>query len=136
MPGQDWKSLGNAVAGKRYKMGYRDARSFAQAAGLSERTIGRLENGHQMGRNTLIAVEAFFGWPTGTTDRILAGGESPDATVASKKSAGPDLRDDVERKLWAALMAIEELAEEERLLYLDIHRSQKQRAANSRGQTG
>jgi transcriptional regulator with XRE-family HTH domain len=128
MSGQDWKRLGSRVARKRYAMGYLEIRTFAQALDISERTIGRLENGHQVGRNTLLAVEHFVGWPPQTMETILAGGEPPeDVETTSKKSTKPELRDVVEGKIWA----IDELSEQDRWTYINFWRAKQQQ-----GQTG
>jgi hypothetical protein len=88
-------------------LGYSDTRSFAEAIGLHERTIGRLETGHSVGRNTLVKIETFFGWEPQSAEAILAGGDPQEVGAAaagtsmSEDDPG-DLAplDDVEQKIW------------------------------------
>lgn len=139
---EDWERLGSYVRRRRLEPEARergryfpDVRAFAAATGIHERTIGKLENGHSVGANTLTAVEIALEWEPQSAKSILAGGEPREmAPRFAKQSSGPVLHDEVERKIWAALDAIEELTEEERLLYLDLHRARKQRSV--KGQTG
>jgi hypothetical protein len=60
----------------------RDRRAFAEATGVTERTLGKLENGQRVSPSTLGMVENRLGWAPGSCRRILAGGEpnvgSPD----------------------------------------------------------
>jgi hypothetical protein len=60
----------------------RDRRAFAEATGVTERTLGKLENGQHVSPSTLGMVENRLGWAPGSCRRILAGGEpkvgSPD----------------------------------------------------------
>jgi hypothetical protein len=60
----------------------RDRRAFAEATGVTERTLGKLENGQHVSPSTLGMVENRLGWTPGSCRRVLAGGEpkvgSPD----------------------------------------------------------
>ena len=60
----------------------RDRRAFAEATGVTERTLGKLENGQRVSPSTLGMVENRLGWAPGSCRRLLAGGEphvvSPD----------------------------------------------------------
>jgi hypothetical protein len=53
----------------------RDRRAFAAETGITDRTLGKLENGKRVSASTLGAVENHLGWAPGSCRRILAGGE-------------------------------------------------------------
>jgi hypothetical protein len=138
---EDWGRLGSYVRRRRLSPEARergfyfpDIRAFSAATGIHERTLGKLENGHTVGQNTLTAVEIALDWGPQSAKSILAGGEPTEATSAPRSSGGPDLLDDVERKLWA----ITDLAEEDRWTYINFHRARKQQRSDSaaQGQTG
>ena len=82
MAAQDWLRLADYVVAGRVELGMRDRRAFAQATGVTERTVGKLENGQRVSPTTLAMVENRLGWAPGSCRRILAGGEptvgSPD----------------------------------------------------------
>jgi hypothetical protein len=79
---EDWLRLADYVVARRVELGMRDRRAFAQATGVTERTLGKLENGQRVSPSTLAMVENRLGWAPGSCRRILAGGEpiagSPD----------------------------------------------------------
>jgi hypothetical protein len=133
---EDWERLGSYVRRRRLEPGARergryfpDIRAFAAATGIHERTLGKLENGHSVGQNTLAAVEIALEWAPQSAKSILGGGEPREmASTSAKRSAGsPDLRDDAERKLWA----IDELSEEDRWTYINFHRARNQQRLDS-----
>lgn len=72
--GQDWGRLAEYVSAERVKLGYRTLIDFATAIGISDRTLGRLENGRSVGRNTLSVVETALKWAPGSCRAILTGG--------------------------------------------------------------
>jgi len=72
---EDWLRLADYVVARRVELGMRDRRAFAQATGVTERTIGKLENGQRVSPSTLAMVENRLGWAPGSCRRILAGGE-------------------------------------------------------------
>ena len=82
MAGEDWRRLADYVVARRVERGMRDRRAFAEATGVTERTLGKLENGQHVSPSTLGMVENRLGWAPGSCRRILAGGEpkvgSPD----------------------------------------------------------
>ena len=82
MAGEDWQRLADYVVARRVELGMRDRRAFAEATGVTERTLGKLENGQHVSPSTLGMVENRLGWSPGSCRRILAGGEpkvgSPD----------------------------------------------------------
>lgn len=61
---------------------------LAAAAGISERSIAGAEAGEEVGRKTLAAIEAVFGWPTRKTTDYLNG---DDNALAALPTQGPPL---------------------------------------------
>jgi len=61
MPGQNWERLGDYVVARRTALGMRDRRAFAAATGVTDRTLGKLENGKRVSASTLGAVENHLG---------------------------------------------------------------------------
>src|SRR5258708_30740948 len=47
MPGEDWERLGDYVVARRTALGMRDRRAFAAATGVTDRTLGKLQNGRR-----------------------------------------------------------------------------------------
>jgi hypothetical protein len=82
MADEDWQRLADYVIARRVNLGMRDRRALAEASGVTERTLGKLENGQHVSPSTLGMVENRLGWAPGSCRRILAGGEpnvaSPD----------------------------------------------------------
>jgi len=75
MADANWQRLGDYVVARRAALGMRDRRAFAVATGVTDRTLGKLENGKKVSASTLGAVENELGWAPGSCRRILAGGE-------------------------------------------------------------
>src|SRR5512135_73102 len=75
MAGEDWKRLSDYVVARRIALGMRDRRALAAATGITDRTLGKIENGKRVSASTLGAVENHLGWAPGSCRRILAGGE-------------------------------------------------------------
>src|ERR1700745_4472240 len=94
MAGEDWQRLADYVVARRVELGMPDRRALAEATGVTERTLGKLENGQHVSPSTLGMVENRLGWAPGSCRRILAGGEpkvgSPDLGAAGDKE--PDVR--------------------------------------------
>jgi hypothetical protein len=86
----DWERLGDYVVARRAALGMRDRRAFAAATGITDRTLGKLENGKRVSPSTLGAVENNLGWTPGSCRRILAGGEP---AVTSEAPAQPRYED-------------------------------------------
>src|SRR5215469_15646509 len=82
MASEDWLRLADYVVARRVELGMRDRRALAEATGVTERTLGKLENGQRVSPSTLAMVENRLGWAPGSSRRVLAGGEpqmgSPD----------------------------------------------------------
>ncbi|HEY7144928.1 MAG TPA: helix-turn-helix transcriptional regulator [Streptosporangiaceae bacterium] len=75
MADDDWQRLGDYVIARRIALGMRDRRALAAATGVTERTLGKIENGRRVSASTLGALENHLGWAPGSCRRILAGGE-------------------------------------------------------------
>jgi len=75
MAGENWERLGDYVVARRTALGMRDRRAFAAKTGVTDRTLGKLENGKRVSASTLGAVENHLGWAPGSCRRILTGGE-------------------------------------------------------------
>jgi hypothetical protein len=75
MAGEDWWRLADYVIARRVELGMRDRRALAEASGVTERTLGKLENGQSVSPSTLGMVENRLGWAPGSCRRILAGGD-------------------------------------------------------------
>ncbi|HCU95653.1 MAG TPA: hypothetical protein DHU96_24235 [Actinobacteria bacterium] len=89
MTGEDWRRLADYVVARRVELHLRDRRAFAEATGVTDRTLGKLENGQRVSASTLGVVENRLGWAPGSCRRILAGGE-PNAAPADPGQAEYD----------------------------------------------
>lgn len=112
---KDWEHLGHMVERARVAASYRTVRSFAQAIGIPENRLYRLENGRSVGRNVLVAVELGLGWGPGSIDQILEGQQA-------MSNDDPQLDNDIEVELWNTLKLIKGLTHGERLAHLEMHR--------------
>ncbi len=74
MTGEDWQRLADYVIARRVELGMRDRRALADATGITERTLGKLENGQRVSPSTLAMTENRLGWTPGSCRHILAGG--------------------------------------------------------------
>ena len=86
---EDWHRLADYVVARRVELGMRDRRALAAATGITDRTLGKLENGQRVSASTLGVIENVLGWAPGSCRRIMAGGEP---AVTSR--AQTDARDD------------------------------------------
>jgi Helix-turn-helix len=75
MNSEDWRRLADYVVARRVELGMRDRRALAAATGVTDRTLGKLENGQRVSASTLGVLENKFGWAPGSCRRILAGDE-------------------------------------------------------------
>jgi transcriptional regulator with XRE-family HTH domain len=95
MAGENWRRLADYVVARRVALGLRDRRALAAATGVTERTLGKLENGQRVSASTLGAIENQLGWAPGSCRRILTGGE-PEASAppvpAEQDAADPTLQ--------------------------------------------
>ena len=77
---EDWQRLADFVASGRVAKGYRTVLAFAEATGLTNRTLGTLERAEGRGFDiaTFAAIENALDWEPGSCRRILAGGHPVD----------------------------------------------------------
>jgi transcriptional regulator with XRE-family HTH domain len=75
MSGDDWRRLADYVIARRMQLGMRDRRALAAVTGVTDRTLGKLENGQRVSASTLGVIENQLGWAPGSCRKILAGGE-------------------------------------------------------------
>jgi hypothetical protein len=94
MAGEDWRRLGDYVVARRIALGMRDRRALAAATGVTDRTLGKLENGKRVSASTLGAVENQLGWAPGSCRKMLAGGEPvmPAAATSHQQFDDPTLQ--------------------------------------------
>jgi transcriptional regulator with XRE-family HTH domain len=93
MPGEDWHRLADYIVARRVELGMRDRRALAAATGVTDRTLGKLENGQRVSPSTLAVIENELGWTPGSGRRVLAGGEpSLAAAAAESQYDDPTLR--------------------------------------------
>jgi hypothetical protein len=86
MAGEDWRRLADYVVARRVELGLRDRRALATATGVTDRTLGKLENGQRVSASTLGVIDNHLGWAPGSCRRILAGGE-PEAIGGGREDA-------------------------------------------------
>jgi transcriptional regulator with XRE-family HTH domain len=90
MAGENWERLGDYVVARRTALGMRDRRAFSAATGITDRTLGKLENGRRVSASTLGAVENHLGWAPGSCRRILTGGEPVPVSASASPSRYED----------------------------------------------
>ncbi|HKD86983.1 MAG TPA: helix-turn-helix transcriptional regulator [Streptosporangiaceae bacterium] len=86
---EDWRRLADYVVARRAELGMRDRRALAAATGITDRTLGKLENGQRVSPSTLGVIENVLSWAPGSCRRIMAGGE-PSATSRPQADARDD----------------------------------------------
>jgi hypothetical protein len=72
---EDWRRLADYVVARRVQLGMRDRRALSAVTGVTDRTLGKLENGQRVSASTLGVIENELGWAPGSCRKILAGGE-------------------------------------------------------------
>jgi transcriptional regulator with XRE-family HTH domain len=94
MSGENWLRLADYVVARRVQLGMRDRRALAEATGVTDRTLGKLENGQRVSASTIAVIENKFGWAPGSCRRILAGEEPTSVSAGQDESdyADPTLR--------------------------------------------
>lgn len=85
----DTQRLAELVVARRVQLGHRRRPAFAEAAGISLRTLSDIETGRRANYDpaTLAAVEHALNWQTGSIKHILDGG-TPTLTITTTDSAG------------------------------------------------
>lgn len=72
-----WDHLGQLIVARRLQLGFKTRIAFAEALGISPRTLGDLETGRKdrYEASTFAKVENVLQWRTGSIQRILNGGD-------------------------------------------------------------
>lgn len=92
---EDWLRLADYVVTERVRRDL-DLRGLAAKTQVSERTLGKLESGQRVSRDTLAAIELAFDWPPGTCRSIALGAQPPAAPDDAQDT------DAVQYPAWAA----------------------------------
>jgi transcriptional regulator with XRE-family HTH domain len=117
-PTEGWPRLASYVVSARIDAGFREQRALAAVTGISERTLGKLENGQPVGATTLVTVAKHLGWTPDSPQRIRDGGEP--VLVREQEGAMPD-PGPVPRKFRPLLDADEdEIAPYDKLVWDDV----------------
>lgn len=84
---EEWHALARAVIDRRVGLGHKTLRAFADASGLSTKTLGEIEGAKRKSydRATLAQVEQALRWPSGTIRGLLAANATQEALPASEK---------------------------------------------------
>lgn len=99
MGSEDWQRLADYVIARRTELGLRDRRALAAVTGVTDRTLGKLENGHRVSASTLGVIENHLGWTPGSCRRVLAGGEPATPATAAAPEPEPGYDDPTLRHL-------------------------------------
>jgi transcriptional regulator with XRE-family HTH domain len=75
MTGPDHRRLADYVINRRTELDYASQEELAEAAGVSLKTVGRLENGASVASATLGKVERALKWKPGSMRAVLIGRE-------------------------------------------------------------
>ena len=85
---EDWPRLASYVVSARIAAGFKDRRALSAASGVTDRTLGKLENGQHVSPDTLAAVEQAVGWEPDSA-RLVLQGDSPVRTLPVGPEADP-----------------------------------------------
>lgn len=87
-----WERLARYIVARRVALGYKRRPPFADALGISLRTLGDIETGRRERYDpaTVAALENTLGWTTGSVQRIIAGGEPTLDAHAQGDASVPD----------------------------------------------
>lgn len=100
------KSIGQRIKAARRAAGYKSARAFATAIGVSESSIANAEIGSdRVGMGVYMDIETGLDWPTNSIRQALET-ENLEDLQPRPKQTGPDLyarelRDEFEEQIWS-----------------------------------
>lgn len=125
---RDWTRLAHYVTGRRLELGYPRQEDLALAMPVSLRVVNNIENARKdaYSKGTMALLENALRWRPGSVESILSGSNPTPVNDKGAPEAGPDLRDETERKLWDALAAA---TPEERWAHIHLYRAQRGRSA-------
>jgi transcriptional regulator with XRE-family HTH domain len=115
----DYDRLADYVLSRRTVLGI-DRAGVAGRMGVSTKTVERIELSRSVRSGTLAKLELALGWTPGSARRVLDGGEP---TLVEQEESVPDLRDDIERAIWA----YDVLSKAERLERIKTYRAKTAR---------
>lgn len=106
----DWDRLRAFVIRDRDAAAYDTQRKFAEAIGVSEKSVNNFESGrNRMRRGTLSRVETVLNWVPGSAQVVLNGGEpSYGQRPTTPRIEVDPLRDETEREIWKLVKIIGE----------------------------
>lgn len=116
------KTVGQRIKAARRAAGYKSARAFAAAIGISESSIANAERGSsRVGEGVVMDIESALGWPGGSIHRAINTGDMAQLEVSRRDE--PDLysheiRDSFEREVYE----LDTLPEQERWRVIVEHR--------------
>jgi hypothetical protein len=78
--------LGRYIVSRRVELGYRNRTDLANSLQFTVRTLADIENGvRKASPGTYAMLENTLGWPPGSIDTFLAGGQEPNQPVAKPR---------------------------------------------------
>jgi hypothetical protein len=86
MDGHALERLGHHIVSRRVELGYRNRTDLAASLKFTVRTLADIENGvRKASPGTYAMLENKLGWPPGSIDSFLAGGQEPNQPVAKPR---------------------------------------------------
>jgi hypothetical protein len=90
MDGHALERLGHHIVSRRVELGYRNRTDFAKGLKFTVRTLSDIENGvRKASPGTYAMLENKLGWPPGSIDTFLTGGQEPKQLVAKPQRTTP-----------------------------------------------
>lgn len=88
-PDDNWERLAEIAVARRNALGLESRESFAQATGLSYRTLASFERGERrVSDGTLAIIEQALAWQPGSARDVLRGGDASPVDRSSETSSG------------------------------------------------
>jgi transcriptional regulator with XRE-family HTH domain len=132
--------LASLVVARRVELGYKRRPAFAEAAGISLRTLGDLETGRRTNFDpaTIAAIEQALRWDTGSIGQILSGGDPSEARATTRERAingTPTVRPGTSERDEALLKVLaSDLPEDKKEQIIRLLIAEKQAADRARAQ--
>lgn len=116
----------------RRALGYKSAKKFADAIGISESSVANAESGREsVGEGVFMDIETALRWPEDCITRYIeTGDESVLPSVSSPTPAEGEPRDSWERKL---VQDFPDMSLQRRLELFRMHRSDKAQQRRKKG---
>lgn len=122
--------LAEHVVARRVQLGYQRRPAFVEAAGISLRTLGDIENGRRDRYDpaTIASIEHALKWATGSVNRILAGDDPIELRTDNDKT--PEADD----PLLLQVMRRDDITDEQKRRIVQILLDEKARAERARAE--